>query len=898
MAEKGDDRRARRAKGGDDEDAGEGDGTRPRLGARPGATRCPFCLEDVEPDEDVSVCRACLVRHHRECWDESGRCSGCGGKTALVEAAPARASGSRLALGLGLAAAVACAAVIFALGRSEPPPTKHPVAVVGPDAPEAPGTKAFSVTWLAPSVTAPFVEDGLYGFALPGLADADYVPTVAPARGEPILGGPPSATWRPARLVTMSEDDLRYSDPRHAARLWASDARRVARVESDGDGRTILIHSAGSEGQPRRVELSARVADMALSGNRLLCVYGDRPFLTVVDLATGATRDLGIPDGAASAIAVSPRNPRLALLYVHESFVGFDAGTLKFLGSRPDKGTELRGSNVQLWLGGDARYVYASRTDVSPRGVVAYDAGQDYAQAYYGHDSWDWEPDGPGRMVVTSNGLYAPGLGEQVRDGYFRHRGNLADGSILALASTNHDEKTPLVVLDGKTGETLASEPVGVPFDGGYNGRLGLEVLPGTNRLVALTREGYVYRDLERGTGTGAATGAAPPAEAFVGEPWTYPLAAEGEVAIASPTGMTWDPARRALVWTPGAIQEGEQALRVKATVGGAERAVEAKVKVGHRVLELRQATQWGSLAAGSLWWLERDQTLALLDPVTRERRTIPLPAPVQEVVESRGKLYALAAEGWVLEVDPARLACTRRCQLDQPQLHSLAATPDGKALTVVSREDRLGALSLVRVPLEHDSGEVRAIPIPERERRERYTFEKDVPKVVWLDATRFALAGGGPRFYEGWIGGQPRREAAKTWTWGPDGIVAGEPISDVPTGLARGLVLAREGILDERGELRVALPDCETLVSPDGTYLAAVALGAQEEVKVRFLSVPDLRDLGRATFTVPRSSYSQSFAKAVLLDRAGVVVVQRNETFKNGLVLHWFRFDRGSWSR
>lgn len=42
------------------------------------ANRCPFCRDDVAATESVA-CVTCLTRHHRECWDEAGVCSSCGG---------------------------------------------------------------------------------------------------------------------------------------------------------------------------------------------------------------------------------------------------------------------------------------------------------------------------------------------------------------------------------------------------------------------------------------------------------------------------------------------------------------------------------------------------------------------------------------------------------------------------------------------------------------------------------------------------------------------------------------------------------------------------------------------------------------------------------------------------
>lgn len=40
----------------------------------PDAT-CPYCQSGFLPSEDVLVCRACEIPHHRECWQENGGCT-------------------------------------------------------------------------------------------------------------------------------------------------------------------------------------------------------------------------------------------------------------------------------------------------------------------------------------------------------------------------------------------------------------------------------------------------------------------------------------------------------------------------------------------------------------------------------------------------------------------------------------------------------------------------------------------------------------------------------------------------------------------------------------------------------------------------------------------------------
>lgn len=48
-----------------------------RRNAEAGATRCPFCHDECSVAAEVAVCRACLSRHHAECWNEGGACASC-----------------------------------------------------------------------------------------------------------------------------------------------------------------------------------------------------------------------------------------------------------------------------------------------------------------------------------------------------------------------------------------------------------------------------------------------------------------------------------------------------------------------------------------------------------------------------------------------------------------------------------------------------------------------------------------------------------------------------------------------------------------------------------------------------------------------------------------------------
>lgn len=44
------------------------------------APRCPYCHETVDVQSTKLACLDCMAWHHRECWDEHGKCSSCGSK--------------------------------------------------------------------------------------------------------------------------------------------------------------------------------------------------------------------------------------------------------------------------------------------------------------------------------------------------------------------------------------------------------------------------------------------------------------------------------------------------------------------------------------------------------------------------------------------------------------------------------------------------------------------------------------------------------------------------------------------------------------------------------------------------------------------------------------------------
>ena len=53
------------------------------LGRSP--TRCPYCHDSVDLETPWVACRACLARHHGECWADVGVCAACGVATCLAD---------------------------------------------------------------------------------------------------------------------------------------------------------------------------------------------------------------------------------------------------------------------------------------------------------------------------------------------------------------------------------------------------------------------------------------------------------------------------------------------------------------------------------------------------------------------------------------------------------------------------------------------------------------------------------------------------------------------------------------------------------------------------------------------------------------------------------------------
>ncbi|MEZ6183815.1 MAG: hypothetical protein R3F62_02270 [Planctomycetota bacterium] len=61
----------------------------PEVAVEGAATRCPYCHESVQVDEEAwTVCARCLGRHHAGCWEEHGCCASCAHATPLTVGQP------------------------------------------------------------------------------------------------------------------------------------------------------------------------------------------------------------------------------------------------------------------------------------------------------------------------------------------------------------------------------------------------------------------------------------------------------------------------------------------------------------------------------------------------------------------------------------------------------------------------------------------------------------------------------------------------------------------------------------------------------------------------------------------------------------------------------------------
>jgi Tol biopolymer transport system component len=115
-----------------------------------------------------------------------------------------------------------------------------------------------------------------------------------------------------ARLPQSAEGDELYESGLELA--WSRDGARVAYVASERRGRTLRIADARTGRVLRRVDAAAifGITAEALSpvGDRIVYAAGNRGHATVLDVATGATRRLGV---TGIAMAWAPAGQRIAV---------------------------------------------------------------------------------------------------------------------------------------------------------------------------------------------------------------------------------------------------------------------------------------------------------------------------------------------------------------------------------------------------------------------------------------------------------------------------------------------------------------------------------------------------------------------------------------------------------
>lgn len=51
--------------------------------------RCPYCHDDVGPEEEKVGCPSCMAWSHQACWEEAGRCGACNAVSSAVGTPPA-----------------------------------------------------------------------------------------------------------------------------------------------------------------------------------------------------------------------------------------------------------------------------------------------------------------------------------------------------------------------------------------------------------------------------------------------------------------------------------------------------------------------------------------------------------------------------------------------------------------------------------------------------------------------------------------------------------------------------------------------------------------------------------------------------------------------------------------
>src|SRR5262249_32320869 len=151
------------------------------------------------------------------------------------------------------------------------------------------------------------------------------------------------------------------------------------------------------------------------------------------------------------------------------------------------------------------------------------------------------------------------------------------------------------------------------------------------------------------------------------------------------PRGMQYDPAKKAVVWSPSGIQKGEHSVAITISADGYDDLVISdKLTVDYRILQLTQATKFGLFPSERwLWWVGKTGELTCMDPVTKEQKLVPLDMWADGLIEQNGKLYASLGQGVkIAEIDKETLVPLRECDNKWSRILALAPCPDGRSLS------------------------------------------------------------------------------------------------------------------------------------------------------------------------------------------------------------------------
>ncbi len=790
---------------------------------------------------------------------------------------------------------------------------------VDPDAAALPAGESLEVTWESTTAGRSGETAGgggalATGFTVVGEADPDYDPD--PSADRP-LGGPRSLVWArsAAAIGAAGHGGRRDVRPR-------SNRRFLARMKATDDARTVVILDANRPGEPREATPEADVSAIALSGNRVLLTHGKSPFLTVIDAATGEIiAEKQIPQGAASHVAVDPRNPRLAYLYAGGEFVGFDAGRTALLGSYAyQSNRSFYDGRIRFEVGGGGRYVYAWQLGLSPAGVYVIDAQQGFSLVLHEHDSWRMQPDASGRFVFTSNGVYRAGLTERIDETPLSLLGELSDGNLLTVhAGRGGDAAVSLRILDPRTAETvrtieLTPPPVG---DARYR-RWNVELEPphmflaGADRVVVTTRQGEAwYLDvptLGDAVAAGDALPIAPvvPGKAFFGETWRVPIDPERTIdgmtvtIDAAPRGVRWDADARAVLWTPSRIQKGEHHVQLTVSAPGHDDlTLTGRVEARYRVLALTQATAFGVLPSERFIWWTTDSELRLMDPVTRTTTSVSFDEAPSGLVEVGGKLFtALRETARIVEIDPDASggpSAVREYKHSFPSVEGLAAHPDGQSLSCVSSSDA-GHLLVCRLPIAGGAGQ--AWPVMGSDAGPR-THAAATPwgrgdphdyRLAWLDDERFTVANVHPQAFEPSFG---RGDGIPVYRWTDEGTEPADSIAAFPSRRdAEGRLYLPGAVLDADGSRLKTHESAVMSPSADGDYYAAIGIGGagrrEASVRVSFFDLPNASRMTSMSFELDRGSYANGFNDGWLVSRSHVILARTTTSFTEGFQV-WF---------